>query len=301
MTPSTSGRAARRLAPAALPTVLSAAAALILSPTFPGASLAAQSMAGDTTVSAPRAGSASVGASTVTQEIYVAAFRSSARQWCASGGATALDDALASTRSIVRASVAEVERPGVERALDGAYGELARAGGCPALVRPASVVVVDRFEGHAWNAPRRKVAPRDRGARTEEGYTVVTRKTKVGKRRSRRVAGEADFTFTTQREELVRGRYRVPANGRTVAERWAVLESTIAEQYPTLRVVRSLATPRGEASYAARDVGDVRDWSTRFVNPDTQALEVRMFAMPAGGRGGAEWVIVADYVGFGGR
>ena len=44
----------------------------------------------------------------LTEEIYVAAFRSSARQWCAAGSATGIDDALASTRSIIRTNVAEL-------------------------------------------------------------------------------------------------------------------------------------------------------------------------------------------------
>ena len=39
---------------------------------------------------------------------------------------------------------------------------------------------------------------------------------------------------------------------------------------------------------------------TTFVNPDTQALEVRIFARPAD-RDLREWVIVVDYMGFAGR
>ena len=243
----------------------------------------------------------------LAQEIYVAAFRSSARQWCAAGSATGLDDALAGTRSIVQTGVAEADRAGVERALVEAHGELSRAGGCAGLARPTTRVVVDRFEGHPWNAPRKAVT-RDRGVRSEGGYTVVTRKAKIGTRRSHRVSAEAEFTFTTQREELVRGRYRVPAASDNVAERWETIESTIAERYPMLRVVRSGGAPR-PATYAAHDpqsdgatsaATGVRHWATAFMNPDTQAIEVRIFTTPAG-EDPNDVVIVVDYLGFSNR
>ena len=116
----------------------------------------------------------------------------------------------------------------------------------------------------------------------------------------------SDFTFTTQREELVRGRYRVRASGDDAAERWAAIETAIAEQYPTLRVVRTAAMrsvsergARESQGDGVRPGDDVLAWGTSFVNPDTQALEVRIFARPA--EKGNEWVIVADYLGFAGR
>ena len=42
-----------------------------------------------------------------------------------------------------------------------------------------------------------------------------------------------------EREELVRGRYRVAVDADDLSDRWATVEAAIAEQYPTLRVVRS--------------------------------------------------------------
>ena len=45
---------------------------------------------------------------------------------------------------------------------------------------------------------------------------------------------------------------------------------------------------------------DPRRWVTTFVNPDTQALEVRIFARPVD-KDLHDWVIVADYMGFAGR
>ena len=243
----------------------------------------------------------------LAQEVYVAAFRSSARQWCAAGSATGLDDALASTRTIVQRSVADADRPAVENALVAAHAELTRAGGCGALTRPTNRVVVDRFEGFAWNSPRQKVAPRDEGARSEEGYTVVTRRAKLGTRRFHRVSADADFTFTTEREELVRGRYRVSAPADEVTDRWATVESAIAEQYPSLRVVRSGAMriagepgARGSQGDGSATTTDMRRWVTLFVNPDTQALEARMFARPVD-KALRDWEIVVDYMGFVGR
>ena len=158
---------------------------------------------------------------------------------CAAGSATGLDDALASTRSIVQRSVADADRPAVDAALVAAHADLTRTGGCGGLARPKNLVVVDRFEGFAWNAPRRTIAPRDEGTKNEDGYTVITRHTKLGARRFHRVSADADFTFTSEREELVRGRYRVQVNADDITDRWATVEAAIAEQYPTLRVVRS--------------------------------------------------------------
>jgi hypothetical protein len=241
-------------------------------------------------------------------EVYVAAFRSSARQWCAAGSATGLDDALASTRSIVQRGVADADRPAVDAALVAAHADLTRAGGCRGLTRPTNLVVVDRFEGYAWNAPRQAVAPRDEGEKNEDGYTIVTRRTKLGTRRFHRVSADADFTFTSERGELVRGRYRVPVSADDISDRWATVESAIAEQYPTLRVVRSGAMrvvgeqgkrgTLGDGETATTT--DPRRWVTTFVNPDTQALEVRVFARPAD-RELRDWVIVVDYMGFAGR
>lgn len=243
----------------------------------------------------------------LAQEVYVAAFRSSARQWCAAGSTTGLDDALASTRSIVQRSVADADRPGVENALAVAHAGLTRAGGCGSLTRPTNRVVVNSFEGHAWNAPRQDVAPRDAGERSEDGFTVVTRRAKIGTRRFHRVSADAEFTFTTQREELVRGRYRVTVGADDVAERWATVEGAIAEQYPTLRVARSgamrLAAERGahdSQGDGSASSTDLRRWVTTFVNPDTQALEVRIFARPVD-KQLRDWVIVVDYMGFAGR
>ena len=314
MTSSSFGRTVR-----SLPVRLPIARCVALTLAFSAASLSAAPLAAQTPLTiAPdsvvairvttRVVSSGALSPALTEEIYVAAFRSSARQWCAAGSATGLDDALASTRSIIRTNIAEADQAAVERAVVAAHGELSQAGGCSALSRPASVVVVDRFEGHPWNTPRRVVAPRDRGTRSEEGYTVVTRRAKIGTRRSHRVAAEADFTFTTQREELVRGRYRVAVREDAIAERWAAIERTIAEQYPALRLVRSAAlragTERG-AREAQGDgepaAGDVSAWATSFVNPDTQALEVRIFTMRAPNAASDEWVMVVDYLGFAGR
>jgi hypothetical protein len=239
----------------------------------------------------------------MTREVYVAAFRASARQWCAAGGADGVDAALASTRTIVQGSVSPAERAGVDSALVDARGSMVQGGGCAAMARPPRIVVVDGFEGHAWNSPKRDVARRDRGERTEGGFTVVTRKVKLGERRFHRIPAEADFTFTTQREQLVRGRYRVAVRAAEFASRWDEVARVLADRYPTLRVTRTPAA--GAAAYAASDAV-FGTWSTSFTNPDTQALELRMFATPAGGRasGGdrdGEWVIVVDYVGFAGR
>ena len=243
----------------------------------------------------------------LAQEVYVAAFRSSARQWCAAGSATGLDDALASTRSIVQRSVSDADRPAVDAALVAAHAELTRAGGCGGLARPKHLVVVDRFEGYAWNAPRETVAPRDEGEKNEDGYTIVTRHTKLGTRRFHRVSADADFTFTSEREELVRGRYRVPVSADDISDSWATVESAIAEQYPSLRVIRSGAMRiageqgrRGALGDGEATTTDARRWVTTFVNPDTQALEVRIFARPADGEL-RDWVIVVDYMGFAGR
>jgi hypothetical protein len=244
---------------------------------------------------------------TMASEVYVAAFRSSARQWCAAGSATGLDDALASTRSIVQKGVAEADRPAVDAALVAAHADLTRAGGCGGLARPTNLVVVDRFEGYAWNAPRQAVAPRDEGEKNEDGYTVVTRRAKLGTRRFHRVSADADFTFTSAREELVRGRYRVATSADDLTDRWATVESAIAEQYPTLRVVRSGAMrlageqgARGALGDGAATTTDARRWVTTFINPDTQALEVRIFARPVD-RDLHDWTIVVDYMGFAGR
>jgi len=240
-------------------------------------------------------------------EVYVAAFRSSARQWCAAGSATGLDDALASTRSIVQRSVSDADRPAVDVALVAAHSDLTRAGGCGGLARPKNLVVVDRFEGYAWNAPRESVAPSDEGEKNEDGYTIVTRRAKLGTRRFHRVAADADFTFTSEREQLVRGRYRIAVGADDITDRWATVETAIAEQYPTLRVGRSGAMrlageqgKRGVQGDGAAATTDARRWVTTFVNPDTQALEVRIFARPVD-REMRDWVIVVDYMGFAGR
>lgn len=245
---------------------------------------------------------------TMAAEVYVAAFRSSARQWCAAGSATGLDDALASTRSIVQRSVADADRPAVDAALVAAHSDLTRTGGCGGLSRPTNLVVVDHFEGYPWNAPRQTVAPRDEGEKNEDGYTIVTRHTKLGARRFHRVSADADFTFTSEREELVRGRYRVAVSADDMTDRWATVEAAIAEQYPTLRVVRSgamrLAGEQGKRGALgdgeATTTTDARRWVTTFINPDTQALEVRIFARPVD-KDLRNWVIVADYMGFAGR
>ena len=269
--------------------------------------LAAQAIARDSAVSirvTTRVTSSAPLSPSLAREVYVAAFRSSARQWCAAGSATGLDDALAGTRSIVQKSVAEADRAGVDSALVGAHAELSGAGGCGGLGRPTRLVVVDRFEGHPWNAPRQKIAPRDEGARSEDGYTLVTRRTKIGADRSRRVSAEADFTFTSEREELVRGRYRVQVRADKVAERWNDVETSIAEQYPTLRVVRAGNRPDSANDSGEPAAADVRHWVTSFVNPDTQALEIRIFVRPLGDAQAAsprDWVIVVDYLGFAGR
>lgn len=242
----------------------------------------------------------------MTQEIYVAAFRASARRWCAAaggrGGDEPLRSALESTHLISHGGVVEAERGGVDQAVDSAYTGLVRDGGCAALVeRPTAVVVVDRFEGHKWNAPKREVAPRDRGDASEAGTTVVTRGVKLGRRRFHRIGADADFVFTTQRQQLVRGRYRVPATDRNFADRWKEVESLVGADFPTLRVARSEPRPAvagAEPTYAARS--GPAAWRTAFTNPDTQALEVRMYAVPAAGRDGA-WTIVVDYVGYAGR
>ncbi|MFL5578267.1 MAG: hypothetical protein ACJ79S_20125 [Gemmatimonadaceae bacterium] len=297
----TSRRALLRPSPA---TLAAAAALLATSPALPrlAGALRAQGTAdvsAGASVAAPTRAPISPATSSaalppaMTQEIYVAAFRGSARQWCAGGGADALDDAAAGTKAIAQSSVAEGERAGVERAIDDAHAELERAGGCAALGRATRIVVVDGFEGYPWSARRSEVAPRDRGRRGEYGYTIVTRRTKIGGRGVRRVPAEADFTFTSERDELVRGRYRVTAKRADVAGRWADVERALAGRYPTLRVTHA----PGDAAGAS----DVRTWSTSFTNPDTQALELRMSAVPGGEARDDEWVIVVDFLGYAGR
>lgn len=244
----------------------------------------------------------------MTQEIYVAAFRASARRWCASAGAGAGDEpmrsAAASTRLIIHGGVIERERAGVEAAVDSAEAELERGGGCSALAaRPtAVVVVVDRFDGHAWNAPKSEVAPRDRGEARESGVTVVTRGVKLGRRRFHKIGAEADYTFTTERQQLVRGRYRVPAQAKNFAERWRQVQALVAADYPTLRVVAAQPAPPAPGAaptYAARS--GYSAWNASFSNPDTQALEVRMYALPSSSGRDEAWTIVVDYLGYAGR
>lgn len=242
----------------------------------------------------------------MTQEIYVAAFRSSARQWCtaasAKGGDEPLKSAASSTRLIVHGGVVESERAGVEQAVDSAYADLVRGGGCAALTRPAVVVVANRFEGYPWNAPKSEVAPRDRGVSRESGVTVVTRGVKLGHRRFHKIGAEADFTFTTQRQQLVRGRYRVPASKENFAERWREVQSLVGADYPTLRVLASQPAPPapgGEPAYGARS--GYSAWTAAFNNPDTQALEVRMYALPSTSGRDESWTIVVDYLGYAGR
>lgn len=242
----------------------------------------------------------------MTQEIYVAAFRASARRWCASAGASAGDEplrsAVASTHLIVHGGVTEAERDGVDQAVDRTYAELVHDGGCAALAHPTTVVLVDRFEGYAWNSPKSEIAPNDRGDTRESGFTIVSHGVKLGHRRFHKLGGEADFTFTTQRQQLVRGRYRVPATKENFAERWRELESLVTGDYPTLRVARAQpAPPAADAAptYSARS--GYAAWRTSFSNPDTQALEVRMYALPSSAGRDEAWTIVVDYLGYAGR
>jgi hypothetical protein len=246
--------------------------------------------------------------SLMTQEIYVAAFRASARRWCASAGPRAgnepLNSVVESTHLITHGGVAEAERAGVDQAVDSAYAQLVHDGGCAALTRPATVVVVNRFDGHAWNAPKSEIAPDARGDSRETGLMVVTRDVKLGHRRFHKIGAQADYTFTSQRQQLVRGRYRVPVSAGDFAERWRELEALVGGDYPTLRVARLQPAPPAAGAaptYAARS--GYAAWRTTFSNPDTQALEVRMFAVPANGRAGRDeaYTIVVDYVGYADR
>lgn len=247
------------------------------------------------------------------REVYVGAFRSSARQWCSAGGADALGAALRSTTLIVEQNVAGAERAATLGELTAAHAALVSAGGCAPLARAASVVVVDGFNGHRWRQTRDVVVGGDAGVRQESGLTIVTRSVKIGARRFRKLDASADYAFTTQRGELVNGRYRVPVTDESVDERWAEVEGWIAAQYPTLRVVRVRAgarsargVRRGGARAAEGDdalrttAGEEAStaWSTEFQNPDSHALEVRMTRRADdAGRG----TIVVDYVGFAGR
>ena len=139
MTSSSFGRTVRSL-PVRLP--IARCAALTLA--FSAASLSAAPLAAQTPLTIAPDSAVAIRVTTrvvssgalspaLTEEIYVAAFRSSARQWCAAGSATGIDDALASTRSIIRTNVAEADQAAVERAVVGAHGELSQAGGCSAL------------------------------------------------------------------------------------------------------------------------------------------------------------------------
>jgi len=266
-----------------------------------------QPVPADTAAAVAVASSANV-STMMTQEIYVAAFRASARRWCESAGPRAGDEplrsAVASTHLITHGGVVEAERAGVDQAVDSAYAEMVHAGGCATLARPATVVVVDRFDGHAWNTPKGEIAPNDRGASRESGVTVVSRGVKLGHRRFHKIGAEADYTFTTQRQQLVGGRYRVPASTGDFAERWREVESLVTGDYPTLRVARAQPAPPApgaEPTYAARS--GYAAWRTTFTNPDTQALEVRMYALPANAGAGRDerYTIVVDYVGYAGR
>jgi len=280
------------------------AALLALSPLFAprGALLQAQqqqqqqqSAPADTAPASAATVASSPNVSTLmTQEIYVAAFRASARRWCESAGPRAGDEplrsAVASTHLITHGGVVDAERAGVDQAVDSAYADLVHGGGCVALARPATVVVADRFDGHAWNTPKREIAPNDRGASRESGVTVVTRGVKLGHRRFHKIGAEADYTFTTQGGMLVSGRDRVPTDADNATTRWAAVEQDILQRYPTLLVTRRQSGAPGSS--------DVTLWRTLFTNPDTQALEITLSA--ARGADGKVW-ITAEYPGLAGR
>ena len=210
----------------------------------------------------------------MTRDIYVLAYRSSAKQWCESGARDALSSALTGTHAIVERSVADPERAGVQLSLDSAYASLLRRGGCAALTSGAGVVLVDRFDGVRWNADVSELA-RGGGLQTEDGLTTVTRSVKLGPGRRHRYKALADYTFTTQGGQLVRGRYRVPATAKNADELWSRLEAELVERYPTLHVVR--VRPRAANGWDGPGL-----WKTTFTNPDTQALEAMMVLTPAG-------------------
>ncbi|MGI8499389.1 MAG: hypothetical protein ACR2OG_17590 [Gemmatimonadaceae bacterium] len=216
------------------------------------------------------------------REAYVLGYRRSVKVACLARVSDAPAAVLRDSRATIIA-LEEAERLQVEAALDSAFLELTRTGGCPTLTRPTRLVVVDSFEGQPWNAPVRSVGSPDRGRYTDEGLLVLSRQAKV-----RGVRGEAVFNFTAIKgsERLVTGLYRFPvhAGGGECAARWSVLEAELLERYPTLRPKREMLFAAavdsarggagGQCESFARSGGR---WSTLFRNPDTDALEVAMY------------------------
>ena len=231
------------------------------------------------------------------EEIYVAAFKRNATLWCSAGGDDAAASAHGITKKVAEQSLTAAERQPVMRALDSAYAEVARAGGCRAIARPVTLVVVDGFHGHKWDTPRLDIAPvtaSEAGSAAE----TVSRAVELGTTPLDRIPALADFTFD-EADRLVAGRYRVPASDAGFEARWVQLEGMVLERYPALKALRQRPSPapRGarQVAYAASDASPFASWRTSFRNADTRVMEVEMYVTR--GRQ-AELVIVIDHRGY---